>query len=103
MDRNLYQQGCVNKCGEIGDDAGHLIASSLGGAGDKINLVPQASTLNRQDWRDMERYFEAELKAGKTVNLKINVGYPAGTGARPNEFRVIANIDGKIVPFKFNQ
>jgi filamentous hemagglutinin len=103
MDRNKYQQGCVNKCGEIGDDAGHLIASSLGGSGDKINLVPQASTLNRQDWRDMERYFEAELKAGKTVNMKIEVGYPPGGSARPNNFLVTAIIDGKIKEFPFQQ
>lgn len=49
----------------------HVFDPSLGGAGDKINLMPQASTLNRQDWRDMERFFERELKAGKIVMWKL--------------------------------
>ncbi|WP_409515241.1 DNA/RNA non-specific endonuclease [Acinetobacter sp.] len=34
MDRNTYQQNCADKCvNATGDDGGHLIASSLGGAG----------------------------------------------------------------------
>lgn len=51
----------------------------------------------------MERFFEAELKAGKTVNLKIEVGYPAAAGARPNSFTVKALIDGKPWIKDFNQ
>jgi len=39
-DRNKYQQGKVGKSGNTGDQGGHLIASALGGTGDKINLVP---------------------------------------------------------------
>jgi hypothetical protein len=39
------------------------------------------------------------LKEKKTVSVKIDVGYPAGGGARPSVFRVIATIDGKHVPF----
>lgn len=35
MDRNGYQQARTGKCGNVGDDGGHLIASSLGGAGDQ--------------------------------------------------------------------
>ncbi|WP_425612578.1 DNA/RNA non-specific endonuclease [Xylella fastidiosa] len=46
---------CVRKCGEVGDEGGHLIASSLGRAGDRINLVSQASALNRIGWRKMEK------------------------------------------------
>lgn len=103
MDRSLYQQCTTGKCGDAGDEGGHLIASSLGGTGDKINLVPQAATLNRQDWRDMERYLAGELKAGKTVNVKIDVGYPANGAGRPNLFVVEATINGKIVPFRFTQ
>lgn len=98
MDRNGYQQCVTGQCGNVGDEGGHLIASSLGGAGDKINIVPQAATLNRNDWRDMERYFAQELKAGKEVSVKIDVGYPAGGGVRPNQFTVVADIGGK--PYK---
>jgi hypothetical protein len=102
-DRNGYQQACVGKCGNLGDDGGHLIAASLGGAGDRINIVPQASTLNRGDWKAMEARLKKEIDAGKAVSLKIDVGYPAGGGVRPNEFRVVATIDGKNIvypPFK---
>ncbi|AIC13789.1 DNA/RNA non-specific endonuclease [Xylella fastidiosa subsp. morus] len=55
MDRNTYQKLCVGKCGEVGDEGGYLIASILGGAGDRINLVPQALALNRIGWRKMEK------------------------------------------------
>ncbi len=103
MDRNTYQQCATGKCGNVGDDGGHLIASSLGGAGDRINIVPQASTLNRGDWKAMENELRNELKDGKSVSVKIDVGYPAGSGVRPNEFQVFANIGGKIKEFKFTQ
>ncbi|THF59460.1 hypothetical protein E6O51_15840 [Pseudothauera rhizosphaerae] len=87
----------------MGDEGGHLIASSLGGAGDKINIVPQASTLNRGDWKAMENELRDALKAGKEVSVKIEVGYPVGSGVRPNEFKVFATVDGKIIPYRFIQ
>ena len=103
MDRNGYQQVCSGQSGCVGDDGGHLIASSLGGAGDRVNMVPQASTLNRQDWKAMENFFRSELEAGKTVNVKIDVGYPASGGARPDGFIVNAMIDGKPWSKEFTQ
>ena len=103
MDRNLYQQCTTGKCGNVGDEGGHLIASSLGGAGDKINIVPQAATLNRGDWKAMESQLRDALNAGKDVSVKIEVGYPSSSGVRPSEFKILAKIDGKVVPFKFNQ
>ena len=103
MDRNSYQQCAVGKCGAAKDDGGHLLAASLGGAGDRINIVPQASTLNRGEWRAMENEFRAALKEGKTVNVKIDLGYPAGGGVRPNEFFVTAVIDGVETTRRFKQ
>ncbi len=105
MDRNTYQQSCVGKCvNATGDDGGHLIASSLGGAGDRINIVPQASTLNRGDWKAMENQLRDELKAGKTASVKIDVGYPNGNTKRPDYFEVTPIIDGVAQrPLKFNQ
>lgn len=55
-DRNPYQQKCAGKSGCVGDDGGHLIASVLGGAGYRLNLVPQSSELNRGRWLKMESY-----------------------------------------------
>lgn len=103
MERNKYQQCKVGHCGDPGDDGGHLIASSLGGAGDKINIVPQASTLNRGDWKAMENSLRKDLEAGKSVSVKVEVKYPPSDGVRPSEFRVLATIDGKLVPFRFEQ
>lgn len=103
MDRNLYQQCTTGKCGNVGDEGGHLIASSLGGAGDKINIVPQAATLNRGDWKAMENQLRDALNAGKDVNVKIEVGYPPSGGTRPNSFTVVATINGKPKPFEFHQ
>lgn len=103
MDRNTYQQCKVGHCGNSGDDGGHLIASSLGGAGDKINIVPQASTLNRGDWRAMENSLRKDLEAGKSVSVKVEVKYPPGDGIRPSEFKVYAMIDGELKQFTFVQ
>ncbi|MDR7344207.1 filamentous hemagglutinin [Pantoea alhagi] len=103
MDRNTYQQCAMGKCGNPGDDGGHLIASSLGGAGDKINIVPQSRTLNRQDWKRMENSLRNEMNAGKAVSVKIDVGYPAGGGVRPDAFRVTAIIDGVPKTYTFIQ
>jgi filamentous hemagglutinin len=103
-DRNKYQQLCAGKCGNPGDDGGHLIASSLGGAGDRINIVPQASTLNRGDWKTMEADLKKEIDAGKAVTMKIDVVYPAGGGPRPETFVVTITIGGKTQPRRiFNQ
>ena len=50
MPRNRSQQASVGKSvNPTGDEGGHLIASILGGAGDRINMVPQAQRLNRSD------------------------------------------------------
>jgi filamentous hemagglutinin len=103
MDRNKYQQCVTGKCGEVGDQGGHLIAATLGGAGDRINLVPQAATLNNGAWKAMENEFKAALDAGKKVTVKIEVGYPAGSGIRPSEFKVIALINGVQSVRKFTQ
>lgn len=86
-----------------GDDGGHLIAASLGGAGDRINIVPQASTLNRREWKAMETMLKNEIDAGKKVSVKIDVGYPAGGGARPETFIVVAKIGSEFKRFEYQQ
>ncbi|EIJ45920.1 filamentous hemagglutinin outer membrane protein [Herbaspirillum sp. GW103] len=104
MDRNPYQQLCAGKSGCAGDDGGHLIASSLGGAGDRINIVPQASTLNRGDWRAMEDSLRRELASGKSVSVSIDLAYPSAGGARPRAFSVSVTVDGVTQPPRiFNQ
>ena len=102
-DRNTYQQCAAGKCGNVGDQGGHLIASALGGAGDRINLLPMAQVLNQGAYKNMERELMDALKAGKSVSVKIDVGYPAGGGLRPSSFNVTAVVDGEVIPYRFTQ
>ena len=104
MDRNTYQQAITGAAGAAGDQGGHLIAATLGGAGDRINLVPQAATLNNGAWKAMENEYKAALEAGRNVSIKVEVAYPPGGGVRPDAFRVTATLDGKTQPPRiFNQ
>lgn len=77
--------------------------STLGGAGDRINIVPKAATLNQGEWKDMERFLKKEIDAGKTVSMTIDVGYPPNGGTRPNQFTVLATINGVVTPYRFTQ
>ena len=103
MDRNPYQQCTTGHCGNAGDQGGHLIAATLGGAGDRVNLVPQAATLNNGPWKAMENEFKAALDGGKSVSIKIDVGYPPGGGVRPSEFVVTSMVDGERAVKRFYQ
>lgn len=51
----------------------------------------------------MENELARELNAGKSVSVKINVGYPQGNSVRLNKFIVSANINGEIKKFAFDQ
>ena len=104
MPRNTSQQTGVGKAvNAAGDEGGHLIASALGGAGDRINMVPQVQRLNRSDWKKMENELARELKAGKSVSVKIDIDYPLGDSVRPNRFKVVATINGKPKEWRFQQ
>lgn len=51
----------------------------------------------------MENQLRAELAAGKNVSVKIDVGYPAGGGVRPDSFVVEATVDGRKRIYEFAQ
>ena len=91
--RNCYQQKIVGKCGVPGDEGGHLVATRLGGPGEKINLVPQNMNLNRSAWKAMENEWARKAANGSKINVKIEVVY-SGTSNRPDKFIVTEVIDG---------
>ncbi|WP_180296014.1 DNA/RNA non-specific endonuclease [Snodgrassella communis] len=93
-DRNNYQQCKVGRCGIEGDEGGHLLASIFNGPGEKLNLVPMNSNLNRGAWKQMENTWAKALKEGKNVKVKIEPAY-SGNGVRPDSFKVHYTIDGK--------
>ncbi|KNC69094.1 hypothetical protein AC626_00900 [Pseudoalteromonas rubra] len=108
LDRNTYQQSQTGHEGNAQShelhDGGHLIATHLGGAGDKINLVPMTRELNRKLYRTMERELGKALKDGKDVYVDIQVGYPdTPTATRPNIFVVRSIVNGVSKRYTFNQ
>ena len=92
LDRNTYQQLKAGKQGIDGDEGGHLIASILNGSGEKINLLPMNSNLNRGLWKKHESRWANALRDGKTVKVKIEPVYQ-GTDIRPIKFKISYSID----------
>ncbi|WP_330993516.1 DNA/RNA non-specific endonuclease, partial [Pluralibacter gergoviae] len=92
-DRNTYQQCEAGKCGNSGDEGGHLIASIFGGPREKINIIPMDGNLNKGAWKSMENTWGNALKDGKKVEVKIEPVY-IGDSKRPDSFSVTYSIDG---------
>lgn len=92
LDRNTYQQLKTGQQGIDGDEGGHLIASILGGSGEKINLLPMNSNLNRGAWKQMENKWAKALEEGKTVKVKIEPIYTTDS-LRPDKFKIKYSID----------
>jgi len=92
-DRNVYQQVVSGRIGGEGYDGGHLIGTLFGGAGERINLVPQLSSVNRGEFRAMEKMWADALMANKSVKVEVNPVY-AGGSAVPTEIKVTYWIDG---------
>ncbi|EOW4654480.1 DNA/RNA non-specific endonuclease [Proteus mirabilis] len=93
-DRNTYQQCKVGKCGVAGDKGGHLIATIFTGPGEKLNIVPMNSNLNRSEWKKMENSWVKALKDNKEVDVKIEPIY-SGNSERPVKFNVRYTIEGE--------
>ena len=91
-DRNVYQQVVSGRIGGEGYDGGHLIGTLFGGAGERINLVPQLSSVNRGSFRAMEKQWADALTANKTVRVEVNPVY-AATGQVPTRIDVTYWID----------
>jgi len=100
-DRNTYQQCKAGKCGNSGDEGGHLLASIFGGPGEKINIVPMDGNLNKGAWKKMENTWANALKDGKKVDVNIQPIY-SGSSTRPDRFIVKYSIDnGRPVNIDF--
>lgn len=91
-DRNTYQQCKGGKCGNPGDEGGHIIASIFGGPGERLNIVPMDGNLNKGVWKQMENSWAKDLKAGKKVDVKIQPIY-ADDSKRPSSFNVTYSVD----------
>jgi len=92
-DRNGYQQCKAGRCGNPGDEGGHLIASIFNGPGEKLNLLPMDGNLNKGAWRSLENTWAKALSEGKDVKVNIQPSY-TGNSARPDKFYVEYSING---------
>jgi hypothetical protein len=94
-ERNGYQQAHAGGADRLPtDDGGHLIATIFRGPGERINLVPMDSNLNRGAWKAMENSWSGALASGKQVEVKIDVVY-GQNGVRPTRFDVSYQIEGQ--------
>ncbi|HAX5198511.1 TPA: contact-dependent inhibition toxin CdiA [Escherichia coli] len=92
-DRNGYQQCKAGRCGNLGDEGGHLIASIFNGPGEKLNLLPMDGNLNKGAWKNMENTWAKALSEGKDVKVNIQPSY-TGNSVRPDKFYVEYSING---------
>lgn len=66
----IQKIGCLDAKGRPSDDAGHIVAKSLGGRGGPRNIFPQNPTMNRGKYRSFEQDIAklvAEKKGRKFV------------------------------------
>ncbi|MDQ0233143.1 DNA/RNA non-specific endonuclease [Metabacillus malikii] len=78
------------------DHAGHLAADRFGGSPKIDNLVSQLSDVNLRRYKKVEDEWAAALKETPPKEVKVNVEIKyVGKDARPSEFIVEYEIDGK--------
>jgi hypothetical protein len=95
MDPNTYQQVMAGRIGGEGYDGGHLIAKLFGGAGERINLIAQLSSVNRGEFRAMEKEWADAIREGKLVKVEVNPVYQGGLNV-PVDTEVRYWIDGVL-------
>ena len=93
----------IKKMGEKNDDAGHLLAKSLGGIGDEHNVIPQNAKINRGKWKSMGTVFANDIKNYGPVKFTFRVIYDDTHREfinRPKEILFkVENSDKKLIRF----
>lgn len=74
--RNPYAQRSLEGKNPDQSHAGHLLASSQGGSGEKYNMVPMNDKVNTRDYRAFERENSELTQNGYTVTLTGSNSYP---------------------------
>jgi DNA/RNA non-specific endonuclease len=102
--RNEYQQRVAGREDRLpADEGGHLIASSLGGIGEAINIVAMTDQLNsvgQRDWYRLEATWRDHLRNGDRVDVEIFPSYGGGS-KRPESFDVEYTVTDKSGKAKF--
>jgi hypothetical protein len=108
-DPNL-QRDIGNGPGARDTDVGfHLIADSLGGPTNRLNVLPGngkpiddgLANLNQGEYARMERYLRQSLKDGKSVDIEITPVYPRDGDIRPDLILVNTTVNGRPRSYEF--
>lgn len=87
-DRNAQAQRGLEGKNPEQSTAGHMLASSQGGSGEKYNMTPQNDAVNTRDYQAFERENAALHQAGYTVSLRgENSFFPGGVNV-PDAYMV---------------
>jgi hypothetical protein len=78
------------------DDAGHIIGKLLGGEGGakSQNIFAQLPAVNRGAFRQHEKWVAEQVRAGRSVAVKVELLYPNQHTTRPSKIRYHTIIDG---------
>lgn len=91
-ERDAYSQSVVGRWGDatgLDCDGGHLLPYAIGGIGSRLNLVPQATSLNKGPWAEAEEdcwRVGRIRKRGDRLVYYVSVEYRGGIV--PNTFRL---------------
>lgn len=80
--RNPYAQYTLEGKNPDQSHAGHLLASSQGGSGEKYNMVPMNDKVNTRDYRVFEKENDQLVQNGYTVNLSGSNSYAVNSGGK---------------------
>lgn len=91
-------RACYGGCHDLSyapshSQRGHLIASIFNGPGESVNLKAMNGSFNMKEFRNLERTLEDALKAGKQVDVKIDVIH-SGDSLRPDGFVINYKVGG---------
>ncbi|GEK22912.1 DNA/RNA non-specific endonuclease [Cellulomonas xylanilytica] len=109
--RNSTLTAAIGNEGLDTDIGFHLIADSLGGATNRLNVLPGNGkpydglvNLNQGQWASMERSIRKALRGETPGNVEIHIQpkYRAGNDTtRPDVFDVEVNIDGEVFTYQW--
>ena len=93
----------TGKCApvQIRDEGGHILADSIGGIPESINIFPQAFVINHSSkWRGMETTIKKAIKESRRVEIKTKFNF-RGNNKRTNSYTYSVSIDNVTTQFYF--
>lgn len=86
---------------QIRDEGGHILADSIGGLPESINIFPQAHCVNHSsEWRGMEKSVQSALKAGRVVIVKTSFRF-LDSSRRPDSYAYQVEVNGWTRSYQF--